>query len=206
MSGYREILDQTASRMNFITSDMISKIWPANLRQKAEKYFRVRNIINEINIDTRFSQMSLLEILDKCIQEPLLKNYILWACLSDQYAQKIITRAQTESPQISYNDLRYYLGMAARAAQKRDYLDAESYLGLADEALKTKLTMEGRYYLAMYRMYLSYIAKDNKQATKIGQDFIDIQRDGKNLRRERIKRHWAWMHSVVDADMDNNNE
>lgn len=199
MKGYRDIMDPQASEANFMTSAYIAGLWPEGLRHQTKKFFKVRDTINEIDIDRRLSHTHLLEILHRTIHEPMLQNYILRACLSDAYAQKIISKSIPGNSVGGHNDLRYFFGMAALAAQKHDYLSAARYLGMADEQLQTDLTIQGRYLIARYRIYFLYIANQGKSAAKVGRQYIDLHPEGKTQRRAQMRAFWSWMVPAVQA-------
>jgi len=199
MTSYRTLLNPEASKTNFINSDYISSIWPDNLRKKSLSYFKVREVINELYIDRRLSIYSLQTLLHKCVNEPLLHNYILWACLSDSTIQKIIE--QTTLSETTQINLDVFLGLSAKYAQKDDYLSAEKYLDLASQRLKTKLTIPGHYNITLYRMYFLFISGMSDRAITIGQQYIGIMEKGKSERTEQIKNYWNWLNTVVSKDL-----
>jgi len=190
---YREFMDHAASRASFMKSEHIGKIWPESIRKKTERYFGVRQTINEMLSVKTMRESNPLMNLHLCIQDPLLENYILWAFGSDLRAQDIVSEAQEDMPKESLDKSEMYYHLAASAAKDRNYLLAEQYLDLASQRLGPQSKSDEYLYYAVFRMYLLLVAGEKDQAIEVGREYIDRKEEDKEERRQQIDQYWKWM-------------
>jgi spermidine synthase len=195
---YRDFMNQAVSRVNFMASENISKLWPEHLRKKTEKYFTVRQTINEMLAIKDMRNTHPLMNLHTCIHNTLLTKYILWALDSDQYAQRIISKAFKDNSEASFDRVEICRHLAAGAAQQLNYRLAEKYLHLAADSLEPQNTPQDLHYdYSRYRMYLLFIAGDQERAMQVGQEYIDLRESDKAARREQISKYWNWLVKTV---------
>lgn len=190
---YFKFMNHNLSRDSFYKSELISNIWPNSLRNKAEKYFAVRDTIN-FNLLLGTMEIPIVGNLHQCINNPLLKNYILWALDSDVFAQQIISNFM-EKPEESTDAATMYKHLAAGAAQKRDYLMAEQYLRLALERLGFQKVNNLKYYLQ--RMYLLFLAGDIEKAEDVSYEYINLKENGKNERKKLMAGYWDLLVKIL---------
>ncbi|MDY6973604.1 MAG: spermidine synthase [Thermodesulfobacteriota bacterium] len=192
---YSSFMDPAVSRVNFMKSEMITKLWPEVLREKTEKYFAVRQTINEMLGPKSLTTVHPIMNLHACIHNPLLTEYILWAFGRDQYVQRIIFNrlksTSDKSPEI-------YIDLAAGAAQQHDYLVAEAYLHSAKEKLCAGNSLEEYRDIALFRMYLLFISGCKMRAEEVGREYINLKETGKPERRKQIATFWGWMVRVIE--------
>ena len=193
LPGYRAFMSADLSRKNFMASREISKIWPNSLRKKSEKYFAVRQTVNEMLVEASMKKTSPLINLNLCIHNPLLANYILWAFGSDQYAQRIISKAIKNRQKGPFNMAEIYRHLAAGAAQQRDYLLSEKYLHLAIDKSGSKHTPKNLYSNTIFRMYLLFMAGDKKGAMEVGKKYVNFKQTDRQKRGREIERYWNWL-------------
>jgi spermidine synthase len=194
---YRNFMNENTSRENFMKSESISNIWPEKLKKESEKYFKVRQTINEILSDKSMSNAQPLENLNACLHEPLLENYIIWTFGSDQFAQKIILNRIKNISQNSIYTPEIYEHLVADAAGKRDYLLAEKYLHLATNNLRPPYNFENYFTHVGYRMYFLLRAGDKEGAVKVGQEYINLVETGKEKRMKQVKIYWNWLNQLL---------
>ncbi len=190
---YFKFMNHDLSKDNFYKSELISNIWPNSLRNKAGKYFAVRDIIN-FNLLLGTMEIPIVGNINKCIHDPLLNNYILWAFDSDVFAQQIISKKK-DKPEESTDTATMYKHLAAGAAQKRDYLMAEQYLRLALERLGSQKVSNLKYYLQ--RMYLLFLVGDIEKAEDVSYEYINLEENGKNERKKLISGYWNLLVTIL---------
>jgi len=193
LSIYREFMNHEASRSNFMKSQTIRECWPKSLHKNTEKHFAVRHTINEMLLESVMRSVPPIVNLHKCINNPLLHNYILWAFESDQEAQRIIRKVLGQGKKQELDMSGSYHHLAGGAAQNGDYPLAEHYLGLASTSLEGKNT----YGTTVFRMYLLCIAGNRQRAEEVGQEYVNLEQPGKKERAQKIEKYWTWIQSVL---------
>jgi spermidine synthase len=100
---FREFLDASGSQQNFMASEQIARIWPAELRQGTEKYFATRNWILKImgtwENELKVSPEERLHYLS----DPLLRPFFLFALGSEPYVQEILARSKARPGAVAEN-------------------------------------------------------------------------------------------------------
>lgn len=198
LADYRALETYEHSLKNFLSSRLVAAIWPDRMIQKAAIHFPTRQIISDINLEEQLSATSDIVELHTCIQDPDLKPYILWSCFSDSRAQYIIMDQYLKKGlPAAESDPGVLKHLAARAAQQGRYAEAENYFAMHMQALGGKMSMEYRFKLTAFRMYLSFIAGKKGDAREIGEEYINIADAGQVERRVRIANYLEWLSSVI---------
>jgi hypothetical protein len=194
---YRGFMNENTSCENFMKSESISNIWPEKLRKESEKYFKVRQTINEILSDGSMRNTTPLADINACLHEPLLENYTIWAFGSDQFAQKIISNRKRNRFQNLIDAPEIYEHLVADAARKRDYLLAEKYLHFATNNPRPPYNFENYFTHVVYRMYFLLMAGDKEGAVKVGQEYINLEETEKDKRIKEVKIYWNWLNQLL---------
>jgi len=204
---YRNLMAPGASAENFMRSGNISKIWPHALRKKAAAYFPVRRTVNALL--TRMDQEigTPLTNLQRCLSQPLLENYMLWAFGSDHAAQRILASKFGNQPEINpsrkmADRVLFYRHSAAAAAQRHDYPLADDYLRRVMEVLGPG-RIDRSYY--EFRMYLLCIAGHEGKARTVAREYIEQGREfaasgkeaGRVKRKKIMEMTWARLENFL---------
>ena len=195
---YKDFMNDAVSHDNFMKSEFISNYWPESLKWKTEKYFTVRQTINEILMEKNMRNSHPLEILHHCLHEPLLENYIIWAFRSDQFAQEIIENALKNKSPDSVDQLEVFEHLAAGAASKKNYRLAETYMHLAINHMKSKEDYKYYLFYTIYRMYFLLLDGDKEGAIKAGKEYIDFEETGRDIRMQQIAAYWNPMIKLIN--------
>ena len=193
ISVYRDFMNVKDSRENFKNSDILPKIWPDSIRSKSDQYFVSRQIINAM-LEPKTPKVINLH---RCLQDPKLQSYILWAFLSDHYAQDIIMKeivgkninAVLQEEERVIPLLRH---LAAGALQEGNYQLADQYLSAATEILSPQQTNSINMYYS-FRIYLQYIMGNKDLAREITQRYVQITKNGKDKRNQEMAAYWSWL-------------
>ncbi|MDY6972087.1 MAG: spermidine synthase [Thermodesulfobacteriota bacterium] len=190
---YRDFMGRESSRTNFMQSRTIKMYWPGRLHKTAEKYFAVRDTINEMLLPPTMRIIPSIINLHECIANPLLQGYILWAFGSDHKAQRIVGKAFTESENGKLDLSGSHHHLAGGAAHNGNYTLAEHYLDLASAA-------NGGGYgfgTTVFRMYLLCLTGNERRAEEIGLGYINLDPQGKKERAQEITKYWTWIESAL---------
>jgi spermidine synthase len=138
---YSSFMDPGTSWSNFVNSRHIQKIWPGTMIAGSEKYFEVRQVINELITKDLRKTVAPAALLEQAVHHPLLKNgdYLLWALQSDAFAQGIISEKTGDiQKMLQAEDIPGLIPvsghLAALVAQQGDYTTAEKYVHLAQNS------------------------------------------------------------------------
>jgi len=193
LPDYRNFMNAADSWENLRKSDGISKVWPESMKEKSQPYFTVRETINELLTDPGMRNSNSLVLLNRCLKNPLLKNYIFWAFGSNQSAQDILAGMFNQNPAPTVHSLEIYNHLSAAAARKGDYLLAEKILGMAAKELGPQNSYGEYLYFTVNRMYFLLASGNKADALKIGQAYIDLEKDGREKRSKQVVSYWNWM-------------
>jgi predicted membrane-bound spermidine synthase len=199
LAHYKEFADPNKSRANFLKSRDVAGMWPRELREGAKSHFSVRNTINDMNLAPSMKWTTPIEELDACINDPLLEDYIHWACMSDPSAQRIVTVAMADLPDETITDPEVIYHLAARAAQERKYELAEQHLRRFSERFGSTFTEYGHYHCHVFRMYFLYLLGQKDLARQVGQEYVFLDREGAATRRQQMTAYWNWLEDRLDA-------
>lgn len=188
VGAYMTFMNHDDSGTNFMNSPNITKLWPDSQRRKTEKHVVTSRVINEILTPPKVwrQHKGFNYYLHRCIQDPLLADYVPWVLGSDQKAQRIISGVLLEKPVQAVEGTETYVHLASGAIRMKNYRLAEHYL----QSMVTHLSRRGllddysNFNYCTLRMYLSFIAGDRDGAKRTAQEYLDDleKRQGKENR------------------------
>lgn len=192
---YRDFMDVDESRSNFIESGWIESVWPNDLLNQSVKHFTTREWINEILAAPPYRQLPRIFTLHKSIVDPMLKNYILLALGSDQYAQDIIARTVEEEGGLDIKNMGGIHHMMANAAQQGEYKLAEEYLNVITDRLSHDDKRKELYLF--YRMYFNFLVGDKERAEDVKMEYVNLKNKNPKFNVERLEQYWHWLENNV---------
>jgi hypothetical protein len=200
-------------RENFSQSLQIRKIWPEPLRKKTEKYFTATPRIDEL-LQIKEAPLDNIKRLDKCLRDPLLKNYTLFALESDYDAQKICFEVFGEDLRKWNSIIKGLEYQLKKYSQKKDYLAVRAIEEVCVH-LAAAAVQEGRFLLAeksyrllgknilnvkkysYLRMYLFYLCDQKEQSLRVKQSLLRLK-DISAEEKVQIEEYWDWLEKRFD--------
>ncbi|MGA1871820.1 MAG: fused MFS/spermidine synthase [bacterium] len=212
LSKYWAFRNPEIAGKDFKNSKLIRQLWPKQISAKTEKYFNSSKIIDEILLH----QYPICKYLHKCIQNPLLNNYLLWTLFSDLQAYKIISDSipddltfkemfllfikntkflisRKNRGQLLQN-LEIGKHLAAYAVLNKQYLLAEKFYGLISQ-FASKQKIEQYFFL---RMYLLMKANQKNKAEILSKQYINADKRYTDKRTEEVTTFWNWASKALE--------
>lgn len=180
-----KFMDPQDSRKNFRESVQIAALWPQALRREAIKQFAARGII--FRIISGDEGMTLIDKLYLCVNDPLLRPYLVWALNSDNGAQNIITAVLRDKKPVTLEEGKEHL--AARSVLEGNYDLAERYYA----RLNNVPSNPKDEYFAL-RMYLLFLAQEKERARAVGEQYINLYDSGQAERKAKVELFWKWLN------------
>ncbi len=181
---FMSLMDGERCKENFLRSRYIAALWPKELRAEVSRHFAAREDI--FKILGGYEGMPWIERMHRCLHEPLLKPYLVWALNSDNDAQDIITAALRNRESIPEDEAAGDL--AARAVMTGDYRTAERLY--AD--LSRKYWRRDDTFFAV-RMYLLFCGGDKDKVEEVRQEYINLVDKGKDVRKKKSAELVSWL-------------
>jgi spermidine synthase len=140
----------------FRNSELISKLWPAELRKESESFFQYEQMIKNYFTAGIFRNQSdpfVWEAIDDLLTNTLLTTLPLWLLGSDQATQGIVASLLEDE---GYRD-EFALELARKHASERDYETALQYVN-------DHITTSGAVSERASNLYLYLLAKNGMVA------------------------------------------
>ena len=203
---YRDFMDPSSARDNFMSSDYIRKMWPENIIAETDKYFQTRPTLDKLFTIKMKNYQVATGALHDCIHNPLLKSYIPWTLNSDRYAQNIVERVRAKGSGPIRNPLMVP-HVAATAIQDRDFKLVERYLKALTDIIEKKAldgailhpeTANTFHLLIHYRIYLLYISGDSESARGLANGYLNAQTSDEG--KKQIETFWKWVVQTAKSN------
>ncbi|MBU1087040.1 MAG: spermidine synthase [Candidatus Omnitrophica bacterium] len=212
INAYRELRNAANVQKNFSESKIIKKIWPKYFQQQTEKYFKATCLIDEF-LQTRESFPKNIKRLDKCLNDPLLRNYIIFVLESDYDAQKICFNRIGDNKEAWSNVLKLLQYQLKKAVQEKNVFTIKAieevciHLGAAAVQRREFLIAEKFYQLlgrnivnakkySYLRMYLLYLCDKKKESFEIKQNFLKLK-DVDTKEKDQLEKYWHWLEEYL---------
>jgi len=188
--GYMRRVTEADSWESFRSSETMRGIWPDSLHAGSGAHFARRQIVNDLT----WGRPLPVDFLLRSVLDPLLRNYVLRACASDDDAQRIL--GDVLDGALADDDpggevLRH---LAAGAAQRGEYAVAERFL---ERAVAT-VGGVGQQRLATYRMAFMTFEGRMDKAHEIGRAYIEAGESDRPRRAEAMESYWETLLRVAD--------
>jgi hypothetical protein len=203
-------------------SEEIERIWPEAVRSKTERRFADIQTINEAFELPPMAPDDFVRKLHQCIQDAVLRDYVLLMLGSDEFARRIVGQVLAEkkvgSPEAFLQTLNRSIAeamrrqdfsavsellelcnhLAAAAVSQKEYLVAEKYYHLIG-AVVEGFHKERTFYL---RMYLLYLGGQKERASNVKDEYVAYTskwKSGGAERRANLERYWSWLAETSTA-------
>ena len=143
---YDTLMDEGERLERFRNSDLISQLWPAELKEISEPFFQYERMIRNhftAGIYQRQSDPYIWEAIDDLLTNTSLTTLPLWLLGSDQDTQNIVASLLEEE---GYRD-DFALELARKHASERDYETALRYVNIHITTFNEVSDWDMQFYL-----------------------------------------------------------